>query len=326
MRAIIPVAGIGTRLRPFTHTLPKVLVNVAGKPILGHIIDALVEQDVDEVTIVTGYKGDLVEAYLSENYSLDFDFVVQEEMLGLGHAIWTARRSLDTDSPVLIILGDTVFDVDLGLLKTSQFSSLGVKHVDDPRRFGVVVKEGEFVTRLIEKPEHPVSNNAIVGIYYIHDPRHLRTSLERIIEQNIRTKNEYQLTDALQLMVDGGEKFTTFDVDGWHDCGKPETLLETNRYLLTKRSTTATPEGCVVIPPVHIDPTATVEHCVIGPYASISKGAVVRNSIVRDSIICDQSSVSNITLDRSIIGENAIVTGKYASINIGDASNVNLSQ
>jgi glucose-1-phosphate thymidylyltransferase len=216
--------------------------------------------------------------------------------------------------------------VDLSGLKTSQFSSLGVKEVDDPRRFGVVVKEGEFVSRLVEKPEKPVSNSAIVGLYYITNPRLLRDRLGEIIEKDIRTKNEYQLTDALQLMVDGGEKFTTFDVDGWHDCGKPETLLETNRFLLTKSSDSKEHPGCVIVPPVHIDPSAVVEHSVIGPYTTISEGAVVRNSIVHDSIICDRATVSHITLDQSIIGENATVTGKFASINIGDASNVKLSQ
>ncbi|RPI69036.1 MAG: nucleotidyl transferase [Ignavibacteriae bacterium] len=325
MRAIIPVAGIGTRLRPHTYTLPKVLVNVAGKPILGHIMDALVRQGVDGATIITGYKGDLVEDYLRATYDMPCEFVVQDEMKGLGHAIWTARESLN-DEPVLIILGDTVFDVDLSVLKTSQFSSLGVKHVDDPRRFGVVISDGPFVTRLVEKPETPVSNNAIVGLYYIANPRVLRDCLNELIDKDIRTKGEYQLTDALQLMVDRGEKFTTFPVDGWYDCGKPETLLETNRFLLTKGSTTSAPTGCVIVPPVHIDPTAVVEHSVIGPYASLSKGAVVRNSIIRDSIICDYATVSDISLDQSIIGENANVSGRFASINIGDASVVKLSQ
>ena len=325
MRAIIPVAGIGTRLRPFTHTLPKVLVNVAGKPILGHILDALVDQEVDEVTIITGYKGDLVEDYVTSTYDLKTTFVAQDEMQGLGHAIWTARESL-TDEPVLIILGDTIFDVDLSILKTSQFSSLGVKTVEDPRRFGVVVKDDAFVTRLVEKPETPVSNLAIVGLYYIAHPTVLRECLDELIEKDIKTKDEYQLTDALQLMVDREEKFTTFNVEGWHDCGKPETLLETNRYLLNKRSTSDTPPGCVIIPPVHIDPTAAVEHSVIGPNATISKGAVVRNSIVRDSIISDQATVNDIMIESSIIGENAQISGRFASINIGDASIVKLSQ
>ena len=326
MHAIIPVAGIGTRLRPFTHSLPKVLVNVAGKPILGHILDTLVAQGVTSATIITGYKGELVEEYVRSTYELNVTFVVQEEMLGLGHAIWVARESLH-EEPVLIILGDTVFDVDLSVLATSQFSSLGVKYVDDPRRFGVVIEEGGFVHRLVEKPETPVSNLAIVGLYFIRRPAALRTALTSLIDNDLRTKGEYQLTDALQLMVDAGEKFTTFSVDGWYDCGKPETLLQTNRFLLTKRNTMPTaPQGCVFVPPVHVDPTAIVEHSVIGPYASVSKGALVRNSIVRDSIISDQATVADIALDQSIIGENAEVTGRFSSINIGDASIVRLSQ
>lgn len=326
MHAIIPVAGIGTRLRPFTHTLPKVLVNVAGKPILGHILDSLVAQGVASATIITGYKGELVEDYVTSNYKLDVTFVEQDEMLGLGHAIWCAREALG-HAPVLIILGDTVFDVDLSVLSSRQFSSLGVKYVDDPRRFGVVIEEGGFVSRLVEKPETPVSNMAIVGLYYISRPTELRSALETLITNDLRTKGEYQLTDALQLMVDRGEKFTTFSVDGWYDCGKPETLLQTNRFLLTKRSTMPTaPQGCVFVPPVHVDPSAIVEHSVIGPYASISKGAVVRNAIVRDSIVSDAATVSDIALDQSIIGENAEVTGRFSSINIGDASIVRLSQ
>jgi len=326
MHAVIPVAGIGTRLRPFTHSLPKVLVNVAGKPILGHILDSLVEQGVTSATIITGYKGELVEEYVRSTYHLDVTFVEQQEMLGLGHAIWCARESLVSE-PVLIILGDTVIDVDLSILSTSNFSSLGVKHIDDPRRFGVVIEKGGFVSSLVEKPETLVSNLAIVGLYFIKHPSVLRDALNDLITNDMRSKGEFQLTDALQLMVNKGEKFTTFSVDGWYDCGKPETLLQTNRFLLTKRGSMPTaPLGCVFVPPVHVDPTAIVEHSVIGPYASVSKGAVVRNSIVRDSIISDSATVADIALDQSIIGENAEVTGRFSSINIGDASVVRFSQ
>lgn len=325
MHAIIPVAGIGTRLRPFTHTLPKVLVNVAGKPILGHILDALQRQGITTATIITGYKGELVESYVRSSYDLDVTFVEQSDMHGLGHAIWVARESLNTE-PVLIILGDTVFDVDLSVLHTSAFSSLGVKYVEDPRRFGVVVTEGGFVTRLVEKPETPVSTMALVGLYYIHNPALLRDCLDHLIDSNIRTKGEYQLTDALQLMVDRGEKFTTFTVEGWYDCGKPETLLETNRFLLKRSPQPNSPPGCVIVPPSHVDPSAIVEHSVIGPNATISKGAVVRNSIIRDSIVCDNAVISDITLESSIIGDNAEVSGRFATINLGDASVVRLSQ
>ena len=210
MRAIIPVAGVGTRLRPHTYTLPKVLLNVAGKPILGHILDELIRQGVDKATIVTGYMGKLVQKFVNDRYDIDFTFVSQKESLGLGHAIWTARETFG-DEPIMIILGDTIFDVDLSDALKSGFSSLGVKKVDDPRRFGVVESGADgFIKNLVEKPQNFVSNMAIVGLYYIKNPAMLRQSLEELINKDIRTKSEYQLTDALRLMLEKGEKFTTF--------------------------------------------------------------------------------------------------------------------
>ena len=230
MKAIIPVAGVGTRLRPHTYTLPKVLLNVAGKPILGHILDALQQHNIDEATIIVGYMGDLVEDYVRRNYSMNVTFIYQEERLGLGHSIWIAREHITDNEPLLIILGDTIFDVDLSLATNSRFSTLGVKSVDDPRRFGVVELEKGFISRLIEKPENPTTNLALVGLYFINNPTLLVDSLQTLIDNNIRTRDEYQLTDALQMMIDKGEKFTTFPVEGWYDCGKPETLLSTNLY------------------------------------------------------------------------------------------------
>lgn len=324
MHAIIPVAGIGTRLRPHTHTLPKVLVNVAGKPILGHILDALVAHGVKSATIVTGYKGELVEQYVRSSYHMDCAFVDQGEQLGLGHAIWTARKSLSGD-PTLIILGDTIFDVDLSVLNTTETSAIGIKEVDDPRRFGVVVTDQlGFVTHLIEKPDTPVTNKAIVGLYYIKQSELLRECLDELISKDVRTKGEYQLTDALQLMVDKGEKMTTFNVEGWYDCGQHDTLLTTNRFLLDRLHVDVERTGCVVIPPVQIDTNAIVENSVVGPYTSIGRHAVLRNSIVQDSIVCDGATVSGIALRHSIIGANAEVHGQFVSINIGDNSVVDL--
>ena len=163
MKAIIPVAGVGTRLRPHTYTLPKVLLNVAGKPILGHILDALKAHEIDEATIIVGYMGDLVEEYVRKHHTLKVNFIYQEERLGLGHSIWIARENIMGDEPLLIILGDTIFDVDLSLATNSGFSTLGVKSVEDPRRFGVVEMEKGFISRLIEKPENPTTNLALVG-------------------------------------------------------------------------------------------------------------------------------------------------------------------
>jgi len=325
MKAIIPVAGVGTRLRPHTYTLPKVLLNVAGKPILGHILDALQQHNIDEATIIVGYMGDLVEDYVRRNYSMNVTFIYQEERLGLGHSIWIAREQITDNEPLLIILGDTIFDVDLSLATNSRFSTLGVKSVDDPRRFGVVELEKGFISRLIEKPENPTTNLALVGLYFINNPKLLVESLQTLIDNNIRTRDEYQLTDALQMMIDKGEKFTTFPVEGWYDCGKPETLLSTNRYLLDGKSTYKTPEGVVIIPPAFVAENAIIERSVIGPYTTVASGATVIDSVVRDSIISDGATVTASTLEQSIIGNNAIVKGKFSRLNVGDSSEIDRS-
>ncbi len=325
MRAIIPVAGVGSRLRPHTYTLPKVLLNVAGKPILGHILDELVNQNITECTIITGYMRELVEEYVTKNYDLKCEFVQQNELHGLGHALWLARQSFGTE-PMLVILGDTIFQVDLNAVMHSEHSSLGVKEVEDPRRFGVVELTAQnFIERLVEKPEQPKTNLALVGLYYIKKPQLLASCLEHIVNNNIRTRGEYQLTDALQMMIDRGERFTTFNVEGWHDCGKPETLLSTNRYLLDRKTTTRPFADSIIIPPVYIAPTATIQRSVIGPYATIAAHSVVTNSIVRDSIISDYAVLDQSMLDKSIVGNNAQVKGNFRRINVGDSSEVDFS-
>ena len=229
------------------------------------------------------------------------------------------------DEPLLIILGDTIFDVDLSLATNSGFSTLGVKSVEDPRRFGVVEMEKGFISRLIEKPENPTSNLALVGLYFINNPGLLVNCLDEMIEKNIRTRDEYQLTDALQMMIDRGEKFTTFPVEGWYDCGKPETLLSTNRYLLDGMSIPHPIDGTVIIPPAFVSPKAHIERSVIGPYATVAAGARVVDSVVKDSIISDGATVTASMLEQSIIGNNAIVKGKFSRLNVGDSSEIDRS-
>jgi glucose-1-phosphate thymidylyltransferase len=323
MRAIIPVAGVGTRLRPHTYSLPKVLLNVGGKPILGHILDTLIEQGITKATIITGYMRKLVEEYVYSHYPIDVSFVKQEVSLGLGHAIWVAQETFDSE-PLLIILGDTIFDLDLSPVKGSKISLIGVKEVDDPRRFGVVVtNEHGRIERLVEKPQTPVSNLAIVGLYYIANPNSLKESLNELIKKDIKTMGEYQLTDALQMMLEKGEEFSTFTIDGWYDCGKPETLLNTNRYLLDKSSSITTFPDAVIVPPVFIAPNATIERSVIGPYTTVADGATVIDSVVRDSIISDGATVTSSLLEMSIIGNNAYVRGNFNRLNVGNSSEIN---
>lgn len=322
MRAIIPVAGIGTRLRPHTYAIPKVLLNVAGKPILYHILDKIRDEGINEATIVIGHMGEMIREHLLKAYGgFRFDFVEQEETLGLGHAIYLARGTMGTD-PVLIILGDTIFDVELGPVLKSSTSSVGVKVVENPRRFGVAETSNGYVTRLVEKPEHPTTNLALVGLYFIKNTPLLISSLGELVEKDIRTKGEYQLTDALQMMIARGEKMTTFPVEGWYDCGKPETLLSTNRVLLEKQSASRALPGVVVQEPVYIAQTAKLERCVIGPYTTVGERAIVTESVVRNSIISEEAQVHRALLDNSIVGNGSIVKGNYKRINVGGSSEI----
>ncbi|MDP4198248.1 MAG: sugar phosphate nucleotidyltransferase [Bacteroidota bacterium] len=327
MHAIIPVAGFGTRLRPHTYSQPKVLLNVAGRPILAHILDRLVASGITSVTIIVGYMGDAIEAYVRKTYpNLKSDFVEQTELKGLGHAIWMARERIPSDgSPLFIVLGDTIFEADLDAVFKSPTSSLGVFWVEDPRRFGIVELKDGFATKLIEKPENPTTNLMVAGLYFFRNPALLRQCLDELIEKNIRTRNEYQLTDALQLMVERGEKFSTFELKGWYDCGKPETLLSTNRHLL-KSGTQVRPEtrNTVIVEPVFIAQSAQIDDSIIGPFATIGGGARIKNSIVRDSIVGEGVRMNGVVIEQSLVGNNSSITRAASRINIGDCSEIEL--
>lgn len=323
MKAIIPVAGVGTRLRPHTFSHPKVLLNVAGKPIIGHIMDKLIDAGIDEAIVIVGYLGSMVEDWLRKNYSIRFTFVNQTERLGLAHAVWMCKPHVNRDEPLFIILGDTIFDVDLQAVLKNPVSSLGVHEVKDPRRFGVAVTENGKIVKLVEKPDEQISNLAIVGLYFLLHAGELFSSIDRIIESETKTKGEYQLTDALQLMIERGEPFTTFAVEGWYDCGKPETLLSTNKTLLLEKQPRAKEyPGCIINDPVFIAENASVENAIIGPNATIGEHAVVSDAIVRDSIIGNCARVSHIMIDHSIVGNNASISGNPHEINIGDYSEI----
>ncbi len=323
MRALIPVAGVGTRLRPHTYSLPKVLLNVGGKPIVGHIVDDLIALGIKDILVVVGYMGEMVEEYLRSHYKkVNFKFIYQEERLGLGHATHVALEGEESDEPLLIILGDTVFDVDLRPLLNSEHSSIGVKRVEDPRRFGVAETEGNRVTKLIEKPDNPTSNLAVVGLYYIKSPLALDAAIRETIDKNIKTKNEYQLTDALQIMMDRGETIEYFEIDGWYDCGKPETLLSTNRHLLDKTRHFKKRDNVVIIPPVYIADDAKISNSVIGPHATIDSEVEVVDSLIRDSIIGAGASIQNSLLEGSIVGQNAQLKGSFKRVNAGDSTEI----
>ncbi len=322
MRAVIPAAGVGTRLKPHTYSLPKVLLNVGGKPILGHIIEKLLSESITKATFVIGYLGEKIVEYVHKEFpSLKADFVVQEEALGLGHAIQVAIPTFDDDE-IFIILGDTIFDVDLKKVFLKKKSSLGVKMVDDPSRFGVAVCENEKIIKLIEKPKELISKLALVGLYYITNSNILKDSLNELFNKKIKTRGEYQLTDALQIMIDKGERLTTFQVEGWYDCGKPETLLSTNQFLLTKLGTNKRVENVVINDPVFISENAVIKNSVIGPFTTISDNCEITDSIIRNSIISSGAKIEKAMLENSIIGSNAIVRSNFRKLNTGDSSEI----
>jgi glucose-1-phosphate thymidylyltransferase len=324
MRAIIPVAGRGKRLRPHTHTQPKVLMNVAGKPILAYILDELADLGVEQITFVVGYLAEKVEEFVRERYPFRAHFVYQDEPLGNGHAIYVARAHLT--EPTLILFGDTIVQADLRAAVRLPHSAIGVHRVEDPRAFGVVELNGDgFVRRLWEKPAAPPSDLAVVGVYMIQRPAPFRAALERLVEEQQPVNGEYWLADALQLMVDQGERLQTFSVDHWYDCGTPESLLLANHALLEGAPAPSNHTGSVVVPPAFIAESAVVEGSVIGPYVTVAEGARVVNAVLRDSIINSNARVESVLLEHSIIGENAAVTGRRARINLGDSSEVELS-
>lgn len=322
MRAIIPAAGFGTRLKPHTFSLPKVLLNVGGKPILGHIIDKLLAENITKSTFVVGYLGEKIVEYVKEFYpNLDASFVTQEIALGLGHAIHVAVPTID-DEEIFIILGDTIFDVNLSEVFDKKQSSLGVKTVPDPSRFGVAVCENDKIIKLVEKPQTPISNLALTGLYYIRNSKLLVECLNELFDRDIKTRGEYQLTDALQLMIEKGEIFSTFQVDGWYDCGKTETLLSTNQFILKSKGTNRNVSGSIIIDPVFIAESAVVNNSVIGPFTTISENCEVNESIIKNSILCPNARVDRSMLDNSIIGINAVVKGNYKKLNAGDSSEI----
>lgn len=321
MRVIIPAAGIGKRLRPHTHTVPKVLLRLAGKPILGHIVDLVIDFKPSEIIFVVGYKADLVKKYLEENYSsYNLKFVYQKERKGLGHAIYSTGNA---NEETLIILGDTIFRADLKKVIKEKINSIGVYQVEDPRRFGVVeLDDSNNIKRLIEKPENPPTNLAVTGVYYIKDYNVLYDSLKFIIENNIKTTGEFQLTDALQKMVKDNYLISIFKIDKWLDCGKAETMLSTQKILLDEKSNSYIKNNNLIIPPVWISKNAKINNSIIGPYVDIASETIVSGSIISNSIIGKEVKIDSSILKNSILGDNTVFKNNPLELNIGESSEV----
>lgn len=326
MKVVIPLAGFGTRLRPHTFTKPKPLINVAGKAVLGHLLDKLLPLNVEEYIFIVGYLGDQVEAYVRANYPIKARFVEQTEMLGQAHAIYLAKDYLQDDTPVFVIFVDTLFEADLSdLAQAGRDALIFVKEVDDPRPFGVVtLNERGEITRFVEKPPTTENKLVVVGLYYFQRSLPLLAAIEQLMARKIMTKNEYFLADAMQLMVQDGMIFHTRQVSEWLDCGRADTVLATNRYLLEHGHDNSAELNhhvqTIIIPPVRIDPSARISRSVIGPHVTIAANAVIEDCLVRDSIIDEGAFCKDTLLVQSLVGRNARVEGRFRSVNVGDSS------
>jgi len=322
MKVIVPVAGIGERLKPHTNSVPKPLLEVGGRPILDHVVQPLYDLEPDEVVFVVGHHGEQIRRHVNEYYSIPATFVEQDRLLGLGYAVSVALQEIES-GPTLVLLGDTIVDCKLGSFVDAGEYVLGVHKVDDPQRFGIAEIANGVVSSLQEKPEQPKSDLALIGLYYFADTAGLKTELSRLVQSGRTTSGEIQLTDALAAMISNGVSFVPYDVSGWYDCGEKETLLATNRFLLDRSAGGGDTNGNIIEPPVLVDPSAVVIDSKIGPYVSVGAHARIENSVIRNSIVAAGSEVVDADIKDSLVGARAVVKSRRGVLNISEDSESN---
>ena len=327
MKVIIPLAGKGTRLRPHTHTTPKPMLKIAGKPVMAYILEELERLgDVEQIVYITGHLKEKVEEYTRKTFDIPAVFIEQSVQDGTAGAVALAREYVD--QPVLIIFVDTIFDADLSVIKDSTDDGIiWVKEVEDYQRFGVVVTDTNgHMTKIIEKPSTPISKSANIGLYYIRNWKLLFKGIDHTLKQPTN-KGEYYLTDAFQYMIDKGAKIRVIDVEGWYDAGKLDTLLDTNRVMLEKGHgrTVPCPKGSEIREPVHIEENVTLTNSVIGPNVSLGAGSVVEGSTLRDSIIGTKAQIRGSTLTNSVLGDEVIVEGMTGELTAGDHTEIRVT-
>jgi glucose-1-phosphate thymidylyltransferase len=328
MRIIIPMAGMGKRMRPHTLTVPKPLVPIAGKPIVQRLVEDIAKvcgEQIDEIAFIIGNFGKEVENKLvdiAKSVGAKGTIHYQQEALGTAHAIYCAKDALKGN--VVVAFADTLFKADFKL-DTSKEGIIWVQKVEDPKPFGVVTldSKGEIIG-FVEKPETFVSDLAIIGIYYFKDGEYLKKEIEYLLDNNIKDKGEFQLTNALDNMQKKGTKFVPGKVTDWLDCGNKDSTVDTNnRYLeyikgqdLVSKSAKIT--NSVIIPPVYIGDNAEINNSVVGPHVSIGNGSKVSDSIVKKSIVQEKATIKNANLTNSMLGNNATFEGRSADLSVGD--------
>jgi glucose-1-phosphate thymidylyltransferase len=329
VKVIIPLAGKGTRLRPHTHTTPKPLLRVGGKPVMSYILDDLRELGVTEAVFITGYLKEKIEEYVAKEYA-DFTvhYVQQPVQNGTAGAVQLAAPYVDTD--VLIIFVDTLFDADLSLVKRLPPEYAGViwaKEVEDYQRFGVIVTDDNgTMKRIVEKPTDPISRLANIGLYYIREWKLLYEGIGATMEGPPGKTGEFYLTDAFQYMIDHGAKIRVEEVQGWYDCGELSTLLETNRHVLEHGRARA-PDGgrsVRVHAPVRVAEGVMIENSEIGPNVTIETGSILRGATLRDTIIGESCTIENARLHESMIGDHVVVRGLNGTASLGDHAEVEI--
>ncbi len=320
MDVILPVAGLGTRLRPQTWSKPKPLVSLAGKPMLAHVLDRVMPLNPERLIFITGFLGDQIEEWAKATYSLPMAFVEQPEMRGQTDAIIRTRHLVHGSA--LVLFPDMLFEADWSILKeTDADVVMFTKEVEDPSALGVAVVEHGRIVRLVEKPKEPISRLAVIGIYWFRHMPDLYAAIDEQMARGLMLKNEYFIADAIQIMIDRGAKVVPAPVTVWEDCGNAEALLATNRYLLERlRPATPSLSAGVILPPSIVDPSATIERAVIGPYASIGAKAVVRDAVVRDAIVEEGATIECAVIEHSILGRSVLIRGRISRLNIGDNS------
>lgn len=328
LKIAIPMAGLGTRLRPHTWSKPKSLVALAGRTVLDYVLDmfkTVPDPGAVEYVFITSQMGDQVKDYMRCHYpDLKVHYIVQSEMRGQSDALYLAREHLT--GPMIMAFADTLIETDFSFLSTEPSDGVAwVKQVPDPRRFGVAVADADgWVSRLIEKPKDLDNDLAVVGFYYFRQGEALVSAIEEQMARNVTLRNEFFLADAINIMLERGAKMRIHRVDTWLDAGTTDSLLETNRYLLEhgrdNSEQARAKDGIVVIPPVFIHPEATVHASVIGPNVSIGAECNIQSSIIRNSILEEGVEVKNSLLENSMLGRNVEVTGQPLHLNLGDQS------